>query len=70
MEQAKPKSESPINKPVTEELKPHKIDENPILTNITTINDERLHLSLNQPKGIAPKPINKAPKDHNLINSS
>ena len=59
-----------MNKQVAEELKPHKIDDSPMLINITTINDERLHLSLNQPNGIAPKPINKAPKDQNLINSS
>ena len=70
MEQDNPKAESPTNKPITEELKPHNIDENPIPINIITIIDDRLHLSLNQPNGIAPTPISKAPNDHNLINSS
>ena len=60
----------PINKPKIDELTPHIIDDNPIPKNIIAIMEERLHLSLNQPKGIAPKPINKAPRDHNLINSS
>ena len=53
-----------------EELKPQNIEEIPIIINIITINDDRLHLSLNQPNGIAPNPISKAPTDHNLINSS
>ena len=65
-----PKIDKPINKLNFEELKPHKIDEKPIPKNIMTIIDERLHLSLNHPNGIAPRPINKAPNDHNFINSS
>ena len=49
-------------------LKPHKMEANPIPINIIVIVPERDHLSLNHPKGIAPKPISRAPRDHNLIN--
>ena len=70
MEQERPKRERLINKSNTELLSPQNIDDKPIPTNIKTIIDDLLHLSLNQPKGIAPNPINNAPKDHNLINSS
>ena len=69
IEHDKPNTESPKKRPAIEELSPHKIDAKPIPKNIITIIIERLHLSLNHPKGIAPKPINKAPNDHNLINS-
>ena len=68
MEQKSPRSDSEKNKKETEVLKPHKMEANPIPINIIVIVPERDHLSLNHPKGIAPKPISRAPRDHNLIN--
>ena len=68
MEQKSPRSDSEKNKKETEVLKPHKMEANPIPINMMVIVPERDHLSLSQPKGIAPKPIKRAASDHNLIN--
>ena len=63
----KPNKDNEINKNDIDVLKPHKIEDRPIPINIIVIVPDRLHLSLSQPKGIAPSPINRAPKVHNRI---
>ena len=68
IEQKSPSSDNEKNKKETDVLKPHNIEANPIPINIIVIVPERDHLSLNHPKGIAPKPISKAPSDHKRIN--